>query len=139
MSNNRYNKLKHCAYLVQYHIIWCPKFRYKVLNEEIKTYLKDILFSIAERYEFEILELEVMPDHIHLFIGTKPTIAPTDVVRILKSISAREPFLKFPNLKNFYTRCGTLWGKGYFISTIGKVSEDTIRKYILEQNSTKYK
>ena len=56
MSNNRYNKLKHCAYLVQYHIIWCPKFRYKVLNEEIKTYLKDILFSIAERYEFEILD-----------------------------------------------------------------------------------
>ena len=76
-----------------------------------------------------------MPDHIHLFISTTPTVALTDVVRTLKSISARELFKRFPKLKAFYNRSGSLWSKGYFVSSIGNVSEETVRKYIQEQKT----
>ena len=134
MSND-YKTLNHCKYLVQYHIIWCPKFRYNVLEENIETDLKEVLYEIAKQYEYEILEMEVMPDHIHLFLGTKPTVSPTDVVRTLKSISAVKLFRRNPDLKKFYSKCGSLWSKGYFVSTVGKISEETVRRYIQEQKS----
>ena len=130
---NKYNRLNHCKYLLQYHIIWCPKFRFNVLNGRIELELKEILRNIGENYGYEIKEIEIMPDHIHLFISTKPTVAPTDVVRTLKSISARELFKRFPKLKAFYNRSGSLWSKGYFVSSVGNVSEETVRKYIQEQ------
>jgi putative transposase len=130
-----YNRLNHCKFLIQYHIIWCPKFRFGVLRENIESELKKILQYISVKYEFEIKEMEIMPDHIHIFISTKPTVSPTDVVRILKSISARELFDKFPRLREFYKRSGSLWSKGYFVSTIGKVSEETVKRYIQEQKT----
>ena len=132
---SEYNRLNHCKFLIQYHIIWCPKFRFNVLKGNVESELKQILRIISTQYEFEIKEIEIMPDHIHLFISTKPTIAPTDVVRILKSISARELFKKFPKLKEFYNRSGSLWSKGYFASTVGKVSEETVKRYIQEQKT----
>lgn len=132
---NPYKTLNHCKYLCQYHIIWCPKFRFSVIKDNIETVLKEILQDIAKRYDYEIFEMEAMPDHIHIFIGTKPTVAPTDVVRTMKSISAIELFKRFPKLKQFYGRCGSLWSKGYFVSTIGNVSEASIRKYIQEQKN----
>ena len=132
---SEYNRLNHCKFLIQYHIIWCPKFRFNVLKGNVESELKQILWIISTQYEFEIKEIEIMPDHIHLFISTKPTIAPTDVVRILKSISARELFKKFPKLKEFYNRSGSLWSKGYFASTVGKVSEETVKRYIQEQKT----
>lgn len=130
---NEYKSLKHCKYLVQYHLIWCPKFRFNILKENIELSLKEILLSISYRYSFEIIEMEVMPDHLHLFVSAKPTIAPADIVRTFKSISAIELFKKHPKLKQFYGRRGSLWSKGYFVSTIGKVSANTIKRYIEEQ------
>ena len=132
---SEYNRLNHCKFLIQYHIIWCPKFRFNVLKGNVESELKQILWIISTQYEFEIKEIEIMPDHIHLFISTKPTIAPTVVVRILKSISARELFKKFPKLKEFYNMSGSLWSKGYFVSTVGKVSEETVKRYIQEQKT----
>lgn len=131
----QYKTLNHCKYLCQYHIIWCPKFRFSVIKDDIEIELKQILEDISKKYDYEIFEIETMPDHIHIFIGIKPTVAPTDVVRTLKSISSIELFKKFPKLKQFYSKCGSLWSKGYFVSTIGKVSEETIRKYIQEQKN----
>ena len=132
MSN--YNSLNHCKYLVQYHIIWCPKFRFKVLTDDVCEHLKNILVGICSKYQYEIRALEVMPDHIHIFVATKPTVAPTDVVRTLKSISTIELFKCFPALKKFYGRCGSLWSKGYFVSSVGNVSEETIKHYIESQH-----
>jgi len=132
---NEYKSLSHCKYLVQYHLVWCPKFRYNVLKGNVEEALKKILAEICTRYEYEILELEVMSEHIHIFISAKPTIAPTDIVRTLKSIAAIQLFKEFPALKKFYSRCGSLWSKGYFVSTIGKVSAETIQRYIQEQKN----
>ena len=128
-----FNNSSHCKYLLQYHIVWCPKFRYSVLNQAVEPVLKDCLLHIATRYGYEIKVMEVMPDHIHLLVATKPTVAPTDVVRTLKSLSAIELFSQFPELKKFYGRCGLLWSKGYFVSTVGNVSQETLTAYILNQ------
>ncbi|MCF6094754.1 IS200/IS605 family transposase [Microaerobacter geothermalis] len=132
---NDYKSLNHCRYLVQYHLVWCPKFRFQVLKGDVEVSLKQIFQQICEKYEYEIIELEVMPDHIHIFLSAKPTVAPTDIVRTLKSISAIELFKQYPLLKRFYGRCGSLWSKGHFVSTIGKVSSETIKRYIQEQKT----
>lgn len=132
---NEYKSLSHCKYLVQYHLVWCPKFRYDVLKGNIEESLKRILAEICTKYEYEILELEVMLDHVHIFISAKPTVAPTDIVRTLKSITAIQLIKEFPSLKKFYSRCGSLWIKGYFVSTIGRVSAGTIQRYIQEQKT----
>lgn len=76
-----------------------------------------------------------MPDHIHMFVSTKPTVAATDVVQTFKSISTIMLFKQFPNLKKFYSRCVVLWSKGYFVSTVGMVSEATVKRYIQEQKT----
>ena len=131
--NSQYHSAAHCKYLVQYHIIWCPKFRFSVLNNNVELKLKEILQQICSKYSYGIKALEVMPDHIHIFLDCPQTVAPCDVVRTLKSISAVELFKAFPQLKRFYARCGVLWSRGYFISTVGHISENTVIKYIEEQ------
>ena len=135
MSDEQYHSASHCKYLTQYHIIWCPKFRFSVLRKGIDIILKDILTNICNRYGYKIKALEVNPDHIHIFVDCPQTVAPCDIVRTLKSISAIEMFKTYPQLKQFYSRCGALWSKGYFISTVGHISETTVKRYIGEQKS----
>jgi putative transposase len=133
---NIYKETAHCKYLCQYHIIWCPKYRFNVLKGDIVEELKNKIFKeIEERYKYEILEQEIMEDHIHLFVGVKPSVAPLDIVRTFKSISGIELFKRFPNLKIFYGKCGSMWSNGKFISSIGEISEGTVRKYIKEQKN----
>lgn len=131
----KYHSGGHCRYLTQYHVIWCPKFRYDVLNEARQAHLKGILSDICQTYHYEIKALEVMPDHIHIFVDVPQTVAPCDVARTLKSISAVRMLHDDPVLRKFYQRCGVLWSRGYFISTIGHVSEETVRRYIEEQKT----
>ena len=133
MSERQYHNASHCKYLVQYHIIWCPKFRYSVLDYGVDIALKRILRDICKKYHYTIKALEVMPDHIHIFVDCPQTVAPCDIVRTLKSISAIELFKTYPQLKKFYSRCGVLWSRGYFISSIGHISESVVKKYIEEQ------
>lgn len=137
MSEQQYHRSSHYKYLIQYHIIWFPKFRFSVLQGNADITLKQILQKICDDYGYKIKALEVMPDHIHIFVDVPQTIAPCDVVRTLKSISAIELLKAFPELKHFYARCGVLWSRGYFVSTVGHISEDTVIKYIEEQKNDK--
>lgn len=109
------------------------KFRFSVLKSNVEDTLKQILLKICNDYNYHINALEVMSDHIHIFIDVPQTVAPCDVVRILKSISAIELFKAFLQLKQFYAKCGVLWSRGYFVSTVGHISEATVIKYIEEQ------
>ena len=131
--DEQYHSASHCKYLIQYHIIWCPKFRFAVLKGDVESKLKEILQQSCEKYHYQIKALEVMPDHIHIFVDCPQTVAPCDIARTLKSISAIQMFRAFPSLKRFYARCGVLWSSGYFISTVGHISESTVIRYIEEQ------
>ena len=136
-KNEQYHSDSHCKYLIQYHIIWCPKFKFSVLQGNVDATIKQILQKICDDYGYKIKAFEVMPDHIHVFIDVSQTVAPCDVVRTLKSISAIELLKAYPKLKQFYARYGVLWSKGYFISTVGHISEATVIKYIEEQENDK--
>ena len=137
MSEEKYHNTSHCKYLIQYHIIWCPKFRFSVLKGNAENTLKQILQKICNDYNYHIKALEVMPDHIHIFVDVPQTVAPCDVVRTLKSISAIELFKTYPQLKKFYAGCGALWSGGYFVSTAERISEAAVIKYIEEQKDDK--
>lgn len=139
MGNDLYHSAAHCKYLTQYHIIWCPQFRFSILKDGVDETLKRVISDICSRYGYSIKALEVMPDHIHIFVDCPQTVAPCDIARTLKSISAIELFRVHPRLKRIYAKAGSLWSSGYFISTVGHISESTVRKYIEEQKHAEKK
>jgi putative transposase len=119
-------------YNINYHIVWCPKYRREILFGDQAEFLNLVLHNVAKENDWEILELKVMPDHIHLFLSAPPKFAPTDIIQRLKGRSSREMFLQFPLLKTVL-RKGKLWSPSYYVGTAGHVSEETIRRYIQEQ------
>ena len=131
MSGNmeNYTASNTAIYLIQYHIIWTPKYRRCILVDELKNRLQQIIEEVCYENALIVKALEIMPDHIHLFIGASPKMAPYKIVKALKGRTShilREEFkelLKMP----------TLWSGSYFISTIGNVSAKTIQQYIEKQ------
>lgn len=121
-------------YNINYHIVWCPKYREKVLKGIIKEFIQDQLLTIAETKNYEILELQVMPDHIHIFISAPPKDSPTGIVKILKGITGLRLFKKYPELKTKMWG-GHIWSPSYYVGTAGNVSAETIKKYIENQKS----
>jgi len=123
-------RTKHAVYDLKYHLVWIPKYRKSVLDKEVSGYMKTIFNKIAEEYEFRIDTMEVMEDHVHVFVEVPPRYSPARVVQVMKSISAREVFSKFPELRK-QLWAGELWNDGYFVRSVGdKVTADIIRKYI---------
>ena len=123
-------RTKHAVYELKYHLVWVPKYRAHVMDGEVGGYVKEVLEEIAQEYEFQIDTMEVMEDHVHVFIEAPPGYAPAKVVQILKSITAREIFKKFPRMREAMWS-GMIWGDGYFVRSVGdKVTADVIRKYI---------
>ena len=121
---------KSAVYDLKYHLVWIPKYRKKILDEEATEYLQEIIEKIAQEYEFEIDTIGIMEDHVHIFMGAPPRYSPADMVQIMKSISAREVFKKFPKLRK-QLWAGELWNDGYFVRSVGdNVIADVIRKYI---------
>jgi putative transposase len=96
----------------------------------MREYAKGVFQRIAEEYEFNIDTMEVMEDHVHIFVEAPPRYAPSRVVQIMKSISAREVFKKYPEVRK-QLWAGELWSDGYFVRSVGdNVTADIIRKYI---------
>ena len=124
----------HAVYDLKYHFVWAPKYRKKILRGEVAEYVEQVFRRIAEEYEWEIDEMAVEPDHVHLFIQVPPRYAPAQVVQIMKSISARETFEQYPRLRK-QLWAGEFWGAGYFVRSVGdKVTAETIRNYIRYQD-----
>ncbi len=125
---------KHAVYELKYHLVWVPKYRARILGGEVNRYLKEVFERIAEEYEFHIDTMEIMEDHVHVFIGVPPSYSPSEVVQILKSISAREVFKKYPKIKKAMWS-GKIWSEGYFVRSVGdKVTKEVIQKYIRYQS-----
>lgn len=126
-----YKSTRHVKHLCNYHFVWIPKYRREVLAGEVAEYTKGILRSIAEELGCEVIAIEVMQDHIHLFVNCPPRYAPSYLANYFKGKSARLILKKFPELRK-YTN-GKLWTRSYFVSTAGNVSSETIKKYVEEQ------
>lgn len=116
---------RHSKYNLNYHIVWIPKYRKNVLVEEVKERLEPIIRRIAEDKGLEIIAMEIMPDHLHIFISAPPKQSPALLVNWLKGISARVYNHRFtPKIK---------WTRAYYVGTAGTVTTETVRKYIEEQ------
>lgn len=108
----------------------------------IEVRLKELLAQIATQYGFEILAIEVMSDHVHLFVSAPPKFAPAEIVRLFKGISSRRLKKEFESLRRQYWgelgihAAATLWAEGYYVGTAGHVSAETIKRYI-EQSQKK--
>ena len=130
-----YKASAHAVYDLKYHIVWTPKYRKAVLVGEIAQTVQELFAQIAEAYDMEIDTMEVMEDHVHLFLSAPPRYAPARIVQILKSISARELFARFPRLRRQLWG-GQLWEDGYFVRSVGDaVTAEIIRRYIRYQKS----
>ena len=120
------------VYSIQYHIVWCTKYRKQVLVNGIDTDLKSYLQQIADDYQFTIQAMEVMPDHIHLLLDCRPQFMPSDMVKIMKGNTARWLFLKHPELKSELWG-GHLWNPSYCVVTVSDRSEEQVKRYIQSQ------
>lgn len=122
------NKSRHSRYLLNLHIVWIPKYRRSILDGH-QDELKGILHSIADKKKWEILAVEVMPDHVHLFVSVPPTIAPSEVVKTFKGQSGRHFLIAHPELADPRDN-NSLWAPSYFVASAGDVSSETIKAYI---------
>ena len=123
----------HCVYQINYHFVWVPRYRHKVLVGPVAERLKEICYEVAAELDCEILALEAMPDHVHLFVSCPPKWSPSEIVRRFKGRSSRLLMLEFPQLKQHYWGTkATLWAESYYIGTAGHVSAETIQRYIEE-------
>ena len=113
--------LSSAVYSINYHLAWCPKYRKKVLVGDLKEFLDQEITSIAKSKHWKILEMCVMPDHIHRFVQCDPLISPTTIVKTFKGITANRAFKIFPKLRQ-KMRKGKMWSPSYYIGTAGHVS-----------------
>ena len=118
------------VHYVGYHFVWCPKYRRKVLIGKIETKLKELIKEKSKELGCKILALEVMPDHVHLFILANPQLSPNLLIGQIKGFSSRTLRQEFSELRS---RLPTLWTRSYFVSTHGHVSDKSIERYIADQ------
>lgn len=127
----------HAVYDLKYHFVWTPKYRKDLLTGEVAEAVREILQSVAEAYDIEIDTMGVKEDHVHVFLSAPPRYSPVRVMQIMKSISARELYARFPWVRRELWG-GEFWGDGYFVRSIGdQVTAEIIRRYIRYQKSPK--
>ena len=126
----KYAKNAGAVFSLKYHLVWCPKYRRQVLVAPVDARLKEVLAAVSESHGWTLHTLEVMPDHVHLFVEADPTACAAEIVNRLKGASSRILRDEFPSLKS---RLPTLWSRSYFAGTVGSVSEAVIRRYIESQ------
>jgi putative transposase len=125
-----YKASAHAVYDFKYHIVWTPKYRKALLVGEVAQAVQELFYQIATAYDLEIATMEGMEDHVHVFLSAPPRYAPTRIAQILKSISARELFARFPRLRRQLWG-GQFWEDGYCVRSVGDaVTAEIIRRYI---------
>ena len=129
---SRFKKLSHVIWHCQFHIVWVPKYRYRVLNGKIGEEVHKNIIIQSERLNCEIVELSVQDDHVHLLIKVPPKIAISKLMGVLKGKTAIRVFNKFPKLKERPYWGNHFWAEGYCVDTVGLDSE-MIKKYVKYQ------
>jgi putative transposase len=127
-----YKSNKNIVYSCKYHVIWCPKYRRPVLVNNVDVELKNIIQQVVSECRAEIIELEIMPDHVHLLVEVDPQFGIHKLIKRIKGYSSRILRQKFPWLKS---RLPTLWTNSYFVSTVGGAPLEIIKQYIERQKN----
>lgn len=128
----RWQTNKGSVYNVAYHIIWCPKYRRAILVDDVAERLNTLLYEQASKFGWIIESMEVMPDHVHLFIKANPIDPIARIVAQLKGYTSHVLRAEFIHLKS---KLPTLWTRAYYVETIGHISEDVIKRYIEDQKN----
>lgn len=127
--SQQYRHNRHSVSLMNFHFVWIPRRRRKVLVGEVATRLEEIIKDVATDLDMNILAMEIMPDHVHLFVSCTPSIAADQIMFRIKGRSSRILRKEFPHL----LKMPSMWTRSYFVSTAGNVSTETIKRYIAEQ------
>jgi putative transposase len=132
MTIKRWTTSNKSVYNIGYHLIWCSKYRRKVLVGAVEARLKVLLAEKAAKIGIVIDTMEVMPDHVHLFVKASPVLAPHFIVQQLKGFTSHELRKEFRSLKS---RMPSLWTRSYYCESVGHISAETIQKYIEDQKN----
>ncbi|MZQ76224.1 MAG: IS200/IS605 family transposase [Peptoclostridium sp.] len=131
--DNKYKSNKNIVYSCKYHVVWCPKYRRKVLVDDVANSLKELIIEICNINQAELIELEIMPDHVHLLVDVDPQFGIHKLIKLIKGRTSRELRSKYPFLK---TKLPTLWTNSYFVSTVGGAPLSVIKQYIENQKTS---
>ena len=134
---SRFCKLSHSIWHCQYHIVFAPKYRFKILKGELAREVEKCIRIIAEQKKCKIIELNIQVDHVHLLVMISPKISVSNFVGMIKGKSALNVFSKFKNLKEKKYWGNHFWSRGYCVDTVG-LNLDMIRKYIKYQEKREY-
>lgn len=115
--------------LLNYHFVFCPRYRRKVLIDDVAIRFKELLFNVCDEHNLKIVAAEIMPDHVHLFINAPPSISPSEIMAKVKGVTSRELRQEFDHLRHL----PSIWTRSFFCSTAGTVSSEIIEKYIIQQ------
>ncbi len=132
MSGSKYKKLSHVVYKCDFHIVWTPKYRFRVLFGEVKELVENDIRMLCEWKGVELLEMSVQIDHIHLLCSVPPKVSISELMGTLKGKLAIKIFKSYPKLKQKPYWGNHFWSRGYFVTTVG-VDEDIIRRYVKHQ------
>ncbi|MCL6478329.1 MAG: IS200/IS605 family transposase [Peptococcaceae bacterium] len=124
------------VYNINYHLVWSTKYRRNVLAPPVEDTLKSAITDLCEEHGYELIAMEVMPDHVHVFLSAPPKVSPAVIAKALKGASARKLFTRHPELKKKLWG-GHLWNPSYYVGTAGDVSKETVKKYIELQKAGK--
>lgn len=126
----RYAKNAGAVFALKYHVVWCPKYRRPVLTGSVARSLATLLRQKAQDLEMTIHALEIMPDHVHLFVESDPRWSVAEIVNRLKGVTSHELRARYPHLRS---RLPTLWSRAYYAGSVGHVSAATVTAYIATQ------
>ncbi len=135
---SRYKKLSHVVYKCDYHIVWVPKYRFRILQGQVKQLVEEDIKMLCEWKKSELLELNVQSDHVHLVVSIPPKVSVSEFMGTMKGKLAIKLFKSYPDLKRKPYWGNHFWARGYFVSTVG-IDEETIRKYVKYQEEQEKK
>ena len=131
-----YKSNRNVVYSCKYHVVWCPKYRRKVLVNGVDSRLKELIIQICQEIQVEIIEMEIMPDHVHLLIEVDPQFGIHKAIKLIKGRTSRILRTEFPYLR---TMLPTLWTNSYFVSTVGGAPLSVIKQYVENQKTSQRK
>ena len=126
-----YRRTQTTVSLINYHFVFCPRYRRKVLVRQVEVRFKELVEQLCQEQDWLIVAMEVMPDHVHLFLNGLPTDSPSDMMAKVKGVTSRRLRQEFKHLAHL----PSLWTRSFFVSTAGNVSSETVKRYVEEQKT----